>query len=165
MSLPDECMSMYFRLLTDLHFATALDTIREHPRDAKSLLARSIVTWLHGAGAGSKAEEYFNTVHRDKEIPENIPEDRVMPAPWDFDLTHLVSFHFQVSRTTAVQKIREGAIRLDGSKVADPQARYAFDKPVVLQFGKRKFVRLVPIDAASAAKIRSGTVATTVENG
>jgi tyrosyl-tRNA synthetase len=43
MSIPDEAMEEYFRLLLSRETPTDLG-----PRDAKRLLAREIVTWLHG---------------------------------------------------------------------------------------------------------------------
>lgn len=48
------------------------------------------------------------------------------------------------SNSEAIRKIKEGAVKIDGEKVTDFQKEYTFDKPVVIQLGSRKFVRLVP---------------------
>ena len=48
------------------------------------------------------------------------------------------------SNSEAIRKIKEGAVKIDGQKVVDFQKEYTFDKPVVLQLGSRKFVRIVP---------------------
>ena len=48
------------------------------------------------------------------------------------------------SNGEAMRKMKEGAVKIDGQKVTDVQKEYTFDKPVVLQLGSRKFVRLTP---------------------
>ena len=48
------------------------------------------------------------------------------------------------SKSDARRQIKQGAVRLDGEKVADIQALVELEdgQSVVLQVGKRKFVRL-----------------------
>ena len=48
------------------------------------------------------------------------------------------------SNSEGIRKIKEGAVKIDGEKVADFNKEFAFDKPVVMQLGNRKFARLVP---------------------
>ncbi len=38
--------------------------------------------------------------------------------------------------------ITQGAVRIDGNKIADPHAEIQLDQPFVLQAGKRRFVRI-----------------------
>jgi len=45
------------------------------------------------------------------------------------------------SNSEANQKIKEGAVSLDGQKVTEFQKEYGFDQPVVLKLG-RKFARV-----------------------
>jgi tyrosyl-tRNA synthetase len=73
-----------------------------------------------------------------------MPEEKVLPEPFDYDLLGLVTVYFKLSRTQARQKIAEGAIRVNGVKAENPDQRFMFSVPTVLQFGKRNFVRLVP---------------------
>ena len=37
-----------------------------------------------------------------------------------------------------------GAVRVDGTVVTDPAARWTAERPAVLQVGSRKFVRIIP---------------------
>jgi tyrosyl-tRNA synthetase len=141
MSLPDAAMPQYFWLLTGY---TPEQWHRDNPRDSKALLARTLVEKLHCAGAAAAAQKHFDAIFQNGEIPDEMPEVSVVPAPFDFDLLGLVATHFQMSKTQARQKIAEGAIRVNGQRVTNPDQKFVFDAPAVLQFGKRNFVRLVP---------------------
>ncbi|HTX71066.1 MAG TPA: tyrosine--tRNA ligase, partial [Thermoleophilia bacterium] len=68
MSIPDDVMLTYFRLLTP-HHADELARIQEdyesgavNPRDLKARLARELITRLRGAEAAAAAEEHFDSV-------------------------------------------------------------------------------------------------------
>jgi tyrosyl-tRNA synthetase len=79
----------------------------------------------------------------EKEMPEDMPELRLEPGPQKL-VPLLVKAGLAASNSEAIRKIKEGAVRLDGEKTLDHQKEHAFDKPIVLQLGNRKFVRLVP---------------------
>jgi len=78
-----------------------------------------------------------------KEAPEEMPELRIEPGAHKLPPL-LVKAGFVGSNSEGMRKIKEGAVRLDGQKVVDERQDHAFVKPVVLQLGNRRFVRLVP---------------------
>ena len=43
------------------------------PNDAKRRLAREVVDLYQGPGAGTAAEQRFDLVHRQHELPEEVP--------------------------------------------------------------------------------------------
>ena len=47
------------------------------------------------------------------------------------------------SNSDAMRKIKEGAVKIDGQKLADYQKEITITSPVVVQLG-RKYARLVP---------------------
>ena len=53
-------------------------TGRCKPNEEKRAMARMVVDLYHGPGAGARAEEAFNRVHRDRELPEVVPD---VPIP------------------------------------------------------------------------------------
>ncbi len=69
MSIPDEAMDEYYRLLLGQERPEA------PPNQAKRELGRRIVDRFHGEGAGATAaEEHFNRVFVQHAVPEDIPE-------------------------------------------------------------------------------------------
>src|SRR5262249_11495778 len=86
MSLPDETMPEYFTLATGWPAARVAETLgdleagRLTARDAKRLLARTVVDLYHGDNTGATAEGEFDRVFRAHEAPSDVPEVRI-PAP------------------------------------------------------------------------------------
>jgi tyrosyl-tRNA synthetase len=70
MSWPDELIDLGFELCTRVE----LENVEKgNPRDQKAALAKEIVKMYHGPTAAEGAEEEFNKVHRDKELPTDLP--------------------------------------------------------------------------------------------
>ncbi|SMB98905.1 tyrosyl-tRNA synthetase [Thermanaeromonas toyohensis ToBE] len=148
MSLPDELMLLYFELVTTLSLEELEDVRRGlaqgtlHPRDAKMYLAREIVKLYHGEAAALQAEAEFRKVFQERELPEEIPEVEVLEARmWAPRL--LVRCGLAPSTSEARRLILQGAVKMDGVKLKDPEADIEISPGAVLQVGKRKFVRLV----------------------
>jgi tyrosyl-tRNA synthetase len=111
------------------------------PMQAKLELARSIVARSHGEEAAAAAADHFRRVVQDRELPEDIPE-YPLPAGDPVHLPALLAAAFGLSTSEARRLIAQGGVKLDGEPVREldvPRARIA---GVVLQAGKRRFVRL-----------------------
>jgi tyrosyl-tRNA synthetase len=142
MSIPDEAMADYYRLLL------GAEQPGSAPNQAKRELARRLVDRFHGEGAGAGAEEKFDRVFVERGVPEEIPElDLDTVAGGDGALVHLprvLADAFGISSSEARRLIQQGAVKLDG----EPLPGDALDEQVarldggVLQAGKRRFVRL-----------------------
>ncbi len=142
MRLPDTLMRSYYQLLTDIPEAQYIHEIGQSARDAKVKLAKHIITWLHSAEDADKAErDFMRATHG--EIPDEMPVLNVGPGPHKL-APLMVQAGIVPSNSEAIRKFKEGAVKIDGQKVVDFQKEYTFDKPVVLQLGSRKFVRIVP---------------------
>ena len=146
MSLPDALMESYYTLLTDLSPENFKPLIAQKPRDAKVALAKHVITWLHDAASAEAAEAEFNRLFgagKDKDaVPDDIPEVSVGPGPHRLAPV-IVKAGLAKSNSEATQKIKEGAVSLDGQKVTDFQKEYRVESPAVLKLG-RKFARLLP---------------------
>jgi tyrosyl-tRNA synthetase len=143
MRLPDALLESYYTLLTDLPEHDWKPAIAQRPRDAKVALAKHLITWLHSAPDADAAERAFLTATHGG-IPDEMP-DLPLGGPGPFKIAPLlVRAGFVASNGEGMRKVKEGAIKLDGEKVADVTADYTFAKPAVLQMGSRKFARLVP---------------------
>jgi len=155
MSIPDELIAKYFVLCTDFgpQEAAAIEAGLAdgslHPARKKRDLARAIVDLYHGVGSGKEAEARFDLVHRDREIPSDV-EDAPIPSSvvkdgrvWVPRL--LAELGLVSSNSEGRRKIRDGAVRLDGVPLSDPDAEVpeAELRGKVLQLSRRRFVRLV----------------------
>ncbi len=142
LSIPDEAMGDYYRLL--LH--------REPPvmqemsaRDAKRLLARELVAWLYSAGEAKRAEADFDRVFLEHETPEDVEELSFRgDGNGKVHLPEVMATAFGVSRSEARRLIEQGGVSLGGEALGreeyDVDAQRAEGQ--VLKVGKRRFRRL-----------------------
>ena len=154
MSIPDGLIAKYVRLCTPVG-AGEVDAIEaglaggsRHPNDEKRRMAREIVDLYHGPGAGTAAEAHFDQVHKQHEMPDDVPE---LPIPVDAIRDGrawlpkvLVGTGLASSNGEARRAVQQGGVRLDGVPLDDPEAEFdpAALRGKVLQVGRRKFVRL-----------------------
>ncbi len=139
LSLPDEAMDTWFRLLAVDRPAEAASA-----RDAKRALARAIVERFHGAEAARAAEERFDRVHIRHEAPDEVPELPVTPGNGAVHLPALLSDGFGLSRSEARRLLAQGGVKLDGEALGpdDLELEPARLDGALLQVGKRQFRRL-----------------------
>ena len=153
MSIPDELMSTYFELATDVPldeiraFEVQLASGSVHPKTVKQRLAREIVTIYHDADAAQAAEAEFDRVHRDRQLPDDLPEV-VIPASSLTDgkiwIAHLMQqAGFAKSSSDARRLVQQGGVRLDGDRITDPALEVALRGDTILQVGKRRFAKLL----------------------
>ncbi len=153
MSIPDELMGKYAELITDwtldelAGFASGVADGSLHPRDAKMNLARTIVRMYHGAGAADEAQQHFVTVFQQRAMPDEIEEKVIVAAslgeqgtvkiaPW------LVGLGLAASTSEARRAVQQGGVKLNGEKIADPNAEITVEDGLVVQIGRRKFVKI-----------------------
>jgi tyrosyl-tRNA synthetase len=144
MSIPDALMANYFGLLAGLgmhEVAVLTDPAKTHPRQAKERLGRAIVAKYHGRAAADAAAEEFARVFSRKQTPADMPEIAAPAAPVNvMDL--IVSAGFAKSKSQARQLVEQGAVSLDGDRVADFKAMLELKSGQVLRVGKLKFGKI-----------------------
>lgn len=150
MSIPDELLPRYELLLGLLNEEQIEEQLQQmqsgalNPRDVKVHLAKYLIGHYYDMETADKAEQGFITQFQKREIPEDIPEAAI-PASTAHILTALMIEHdLAPSRNEARRLIQGGGVKLDGEKVSDVDASidYPASTSVVLQVGKRKFIRL-----------------------
>ena len=118
------------------------------PWDEKRRLAREVVDLYHGQGSGAAAEERFDRVHRERELPEEVPEIAIPPDLVIDGRVYLPKLLAVLgladSNSHARRLIEQGGVRLDEQPLdADALELPASElKGRVLQVGRRGFVRL-----------------------
>ncbi len=150
MSISDELMLKYYELLSDISLeelqglkkGISAGTI--HPKQAKIGFAHEIVKRFHGADAALSAERNFEKVFRDREIPEDIEVARIKrgkDAIWVPQL--LVSIGMVTSTSEGKRMITQGAVNVNGSKIASEELPLSDVKELVIKVGKRKFKKVL----------------------
>src|SRR5690606_31067040 len=153
MSIPDELLAEWYRLASGLRgeaLEAALSGAREEPYAAKRELAARVVAQYHGDAAAGRAAEHFDLVHRQRGVPENVPE-YVLRAD-DPELGSeggrvwlprlMVRVGLAPSTSQAVRLIEQGAVSLDGERVEGREAGVPIAGEHLLQRGKRHFARV-----------------------
>ncbi|MDV2682749.1 tyrosine--tRNA ligase [Alkalihalophilus lindianensis] len=148
MSIPDELMNKYFELITDFS-PEQMATIKRdlelgalHPRDAKMLLGKTIVRMYHGEEAAKKAEQHFVAVFQQGQVPDEMPViewkgNKEMPI-----IEFLVELQMFSSKGAARRMIDNRGIKINGEKIEDTGFKITITDGLVVQVGKRKFIKV-----------------------
>lgn len=162
MSISDDLMMRYYRLLTDMsdNEIKELDNkIKDgtiHPMKTKQKLGEIIVGRFHSKEDAKIAEREFIRQFSRREVPLEIPEVSVewkKSSPiWIGNLLKMVKA--TCSTSEAKRKIREGAVKLDGVKVKDENLEIPAKGEVLVQIGRKKNYRVTftKIDNISSKK-------------
>lgn len=143
MSLPDNVMPIYFKLVTRYMpdqikaIEGSLTRQTRHPRDVKMELAREIVGIFHGDADAAKAEEHFKRVFQEREIPDEMPGHTLQAGQTVVDV--ILAANMAESKSKARSLIDQKGVKLDGQVI---ERDMPFPHPGVLQVGKRRFLRV-----------------------
>jgi len=151
MSLSDDLMPMYYELCTDVpmdEVAMLTDAALSHPREAKKRLAREIITLYHGADAAQAADDEFERVHKEHQVPDDMPDFAVPAEICDADgharvTALLVAAGLAPSSGEAKRLILQGGVSVDGAKITDAAATLLVQTGQVVKVGRNRFVRLL----------------------
>jgi len=147
MSIPDDLMIKYYRLLTDLAedqvaaLAHSAQDGTSNPRDFKMKLAFQMVEWLFDATQAAWAQEHFVSVFQKKNVPDQMPE-LPLPSRTISPVDLLVAAGVK-SKSEAKRLCQQGGVSIDERKIEDPFSSLDISSGAVLRIGKRRFFRLV----------------------
>ncbi len=138
MSISDDLMMIYYELLTQEN----LDEIKQmHPKEAKMKLGKIIVERYWGAEAAKTAQEEFNKIFANKDLPTEIEEYKCDKNK--IKLSELLFVSKMVSsKNEARRLIEQGGAKVDNEKVTTDTEIEVKDG-MILQAGKRKFKKII----------------------
>lgn len=138
MALPDEVIMDCFRLCTEADFQGL-----EHlpPRQLKASLAREIVKIYHGQKAAETAEREFERIFKEKKLPSRVPEVSIKTGPLNI-LELLTKTGLAISKASARRLVEQGGVRINGEVWRDLKTMVEVKNGMVVQVGKRKFVKI-----------------------
>lgn len=152
MSIPDELMISYFTLATDKHEKEVKEIEQElksgklHPGETKRMLAKEIIALYHDKKQARMAEQEFDRIFKEKEMPSEMPEveiengDLTKGKIWIVKL--LCKAGLVNSNGGARRFIQGNAVKINGKLIDDENAEIEVKDDDILQVGKRKFAKL-----------------------
>jgi len=148
MAWPDDLIALGFELCTDLKteeiekISEQLKEKKINPRDAKARLAKEIVRICYSLKAAQKAEEEFNKVFKEKELPSKMPEMRIKEKSLNI-LDLLTKTKLVSSKAEAKRLVIQKGVKINREVQDDWRKEIEIKKGLIVQVGKRKFVKLV----------------------
>ncbi len=144
MSIPDSLIEDYAILaarMDDKKLKEVKSMIKNNPRDAKALVAKTIVE-LYYPEEGGQAEADFNRQFKDKEIPFDIPTVKIKNK--NLNLVDLMlQTKLVASKSEARRLIEQRGVKIDKAIIGDNNETVAIYSGMILQVGKRKFVKII----------------------
>ncbi len=149
MKISDDLMWRYFELLSFeskqqiQSYQDAIHNEGVNPRDIKFKLGQELVARFHNQQAAVRAQQDFIDRFQHNQIPDDMPEI-VLPNqsdPWLIG-SALKQAQLVTSTSEAIRMIKQGAVKIDGHKIADAKLQLNAGSTIVLQVGKRKFARV-----------------------
>jgi tyrosyl-tRNA synthetase len=148
MSISDDLMWRYFELLSFRPMREVNKWRQQvyqgaNPKEFKIQLALEIVTRFHDKTAAVQAEQNFAARFQRKEIPEDLPEIQIEAPSGQLLIAQILKKANLVSSTSeAIRLISQGAVRIDGEKIADSQLQIKSGASHIFQVGKRRFAKI-----------------------
>lgn len=155
MSIPDELMVKYYRLASTLS-VDQIDAIEAglaadeiHPNRCKRDLARNLVSAYYDEAAAEEAEQAFDRLFKQHDIPDDVPEFAADLTPNEEGKVYVAKLIHDAGMAQSVGEARRlidgGGVKINGEALAAKE--YNVDPSMlegaVVQVGKRKFTRLV----------------------
>jgi tyrosyl-tRNA synthetase len=144
MSISDDMMENYFTLLTDFpakKIKELTDSSKTHPKDAKVLLGKTIVTQFYNEATAQLAATEFEKVFAQKQLPDDIPEFELPKEPISVKQL-LLACKLVETGGEAKRMCSQSAVTIDGRKITDPNAEITPKDGTVIQVGKRRFAKI-----------------------
>ncbi len=146
MSIPDNLIIDYFKLTTDIPILEIREIEREikegaNPRDFKAKLAKEIITLYYNKKSAIEAEKEFICVFKEKKQPSEIPAVKLKNKNYKI-IDLLVEIKIAKSKAEARRLIEQGGVKINSQTIKDWQKNITIEKGMIIQAGKRKFVKL-----------------------
>lgn len=136
MSWPDGLIDSAFELCTDSEFKG------KNPREAKAMLAKEIISLLYNKKAAEKAEKEFKKIFKEKKLPSKIPEIKIKEKSLNI-LELLLKTKLISSKSEGKRLILQKGIKINKEIQNNWQKKIEIKKGLIIQVGKRKFIKLV----------------------
>jgi tyrosyl-tRNA synthetase len=149
MSIEDKLMPHYFEWATEMprkevnKILGAIGNKELHPKEAKERLAWQITSELHSPAAADEAKVAFGKQFKEGVLPDDIPTvDVEVNGHTEINIVDLLrDSKIATSRSDALRLVKQGGVKVDGSKASLETMVPTTSEPVI-QVGPRKYHRI-----------------------
>lgn len=147
LSIPDKLIYDYFLLTTDIQ-TDDLNKIKEqvvtNPREAKRFLARTLVSLYWSDKDARQAEEEFDRIFVQKEIPDTIDEFVLESTEKEMNVIQILTdTKLATSKSDARRLVEQGGVSIDGNRITDVNQMIPLASNIIMKVGKRRFLKIV----------------------
>lgn len=149
MSISDETMWDYYRLLMLMDEDGIERHQKEHPMDVKKHLASSLVGMFHSLEIARNELAHFEQVFSRNEQPDDMPTfafDQLSGGEATVTLIDaMAATELFASKKEAKRLVEQNAVKINDAPVSDP--KQLLERPLmdhVIQAGKRNFFKITP---------------------
>ncbi|MDH5524258.1 MAG: tyrosine--tRNA ligase [Desulfobulbaceae bacterium] len=149
LSVSDELMFRYYELLSDLstekigRLKSDMESGLLHPKAVKQQLARELTARFYDAQVATAAEENFERVFSQHDLPDDMPEVILAAAGEGILLPRFLLETTLVKGTGEARRmIQQNAVSLNGDKINDIDYIVETAGEVIVKIGKRRFCRV-----------------------
>ena len=154
MQLSDDCMRMYYELLTDLPMQEVDTILAGHPKEAKVTLAKAIISEYHDAGSADESATRWQREIGDRSaLPEDIPVAEIARVDINDDGTLPAAILLKVAGLCQSSGEARRAIQQGGAKIGEDKTKIeSHDQPIevvdglLLWVGKKRFCKLKVVE-------------------
>ena len=147
MSISDELMWRYVDLLSfksNQEIALIKKTVNEglNPRDVKIELAKELITRFHDKTQAEIAHQAFIERFQKGVIPEDLTEQTVLCSEPIAVSQLLKQLDLTQSTSESIRLTNQGAVKVDGERVADAAMALPVGHTYIIQVGKRRIAKV-----------------------
>lgn len=143
MSVPDALIEKYFLFTTRLspEEIKKILSLYSHPRDQKIALAESVTALYYGQKIAEQSKNNFISQFSKGQLPADIPIKKI--AAGEYQLSQLLlDLGLVISKSEARRLMDQQGVKIDGIIVNEQLIAINGVKEILIQVGKRKFIKV-----------------------
>lgn len=154
MSISDELMWRYIDVLS-FQSLQAINDLKQqvveglNPRDVKIDFAKEIVTRFHSQVLAESAHIAFIERFQKKQVPDDLALQTVACTPTTTLVQLLKQIGLTQSTSESIRMMKQGAVKIDGEKISDPNQVLALENEYIIEVGKRRIAKVYLQHASS----------------
>lgn len=147
MALADEAMFEVAELSTEMptdkinSLKNAVLSNKMNPRDAKLEIAKAVIQTIDNEKTANKSKEEFLKLFAKHEKPEEIPSRKLSATHYKL-IDLLVEAKLASSKSESRRLIEQGGVKINDEKKTNPDEIVPIGQEIVLQVGKRHFLKV-----------------------
>lgn len=149
MSLSDDAMWEYFKLLLNYQEAQIKEMKEIHPMDAKKTLAESLTSLFYEEKVAKKERDEFSKVFSKGKVPEEM--ETYSLSALNLEKNNLLNIlssteHFD-SKGEIRRLINQGAVKINNDRIDDGETIFQISAPTneaIVKVGKKIFIKIIP---------------------